>query len=92
MTTPPDVSLWSELVEESEPVEFQTGLIGLSEWKHFVLIKHPQSGPLSLLQSLNEAGFSLIVADPRQIIPDYGLLRSTPAYTASCRSKKSHSA
>ncbi|MCL4294692.1 MAG: flagellar assembly protein FliW [Anaerolineae bacterium] len=73
MTTPLESTAMSELFEESKPIEFPAGLIGLNEWKHFVLVTHPDSGPLGLLQSLDDAPMSLIVVDPRQVVSDYQL-------------------
>jgi len=73
MTTQLDSPFLSELAEESNPIEFPAGLIGLDEWKRFVLVTHPDSGPLCLLQSLDDAHVSLIMADPRQIVSDYQL-------------------
>jgi flagellar assembly factor FliW len=35
------------------------------------LVRHPDSEPLCLLQSLDDAPVSLIVVDPRQVVPDY---------------------
>jgi flagellar assembly factor FliW len=66
-----DPTVKSELLEESKPIEFPAGLIGLDEWKRFVLVRYPDSGPFCLLQSLDDAPVSLIVVDPRQIVPDY---------------------
>lgn len=71
MTTQLDPTVMSEQVKESSPIEFPAGLIGLEEWRRFILIAHPDSGPLCLLQSLDDARMSLIVADPRQLVADY---------------------
>lgn len=71
MTTELDPTVLFEQVEERGPIEFPTGLIGLEEWKRFTLIAHPDSGPLCLLQSLDDSRVSLVVADPRELLPDY---------------------
>lgn len=71
MTTQPDLT--PLLGEESQPIEFPSGLIGFEEWKRFVLITHPEGGALRLLQSMDDERISFIVADPRQIAPDYRL-------------------
>lgn len=71
MTTQLDPTVMSEQVETSSPIEFPAGLIGLEEWKHFIMVAHPESGPLGLLQSLDDSRMSLIVADPRQLVADY---------------------
>lgn len=56
---------------ESPPVDFPDGLIGIDEWKQFLLIRHPAAGSLGLLQSLDDERVSLILADPRQLVPNY---------------------
>lgn len=74
MSIQPDLNI--PLGEESQPIEFPSGLIGLEEWQRFVLISHPAGEPLQLLQSLDDSRVSLIVADPRQIITDYHVVLS----------------
>jgi flagellar assembly factor FliW len=64
------------LGEESQPIEFPLGLIGLTEWHRFVLITHPTGGELRLLKSLENNRISFIVVDPRKIMPDYQLVLS----------------
>jgi flagellar assembly factor FliW len=61
------------LGEESQPVEFPAGLIGLQEWRRFNLISHPAGEPLRLLQALDDPRVSLIVTDPRHLVPGYQL-------------------
>lgn len=78
MVTNPESTLSVELTEDSESIEFPSGLIGLVEWKRFALMKHPDGGPLCLLQSLEDTRLSFILADPRQIIPDYQISLSQP--------------
>jgi flagellar assembly factor FliW len=74
MTT--EFDLTPLLGEESQPIEFPAGLIGLEEWHRFVLIKHPAGEALRLLQSLEDDRFSLIVVDPKQIDSEYELVLS----------------
>lgn len=71
MTAQPDSMVLSGPAEESQPIEFPAGLIGFNEWKHFVVITHPDSGPLRLLQCLDDLRVSFIIADPHQIVSDY---------------------
>ncbi|NJN94356.1 MAG: flagellar assembly protein FliW [Anaerolineales bacterium] len=71
MMTNPEPALSVELTEDSGSIEFPSGLIGLTEWKRFVLMRHPDGDPLCLLQSLEDTRLSFVLADPRQIIPDY---------------------
>jgi flagellar assembly factor FliW len=74
MTNKPDFD--SLLGQESRPIEFATGLIGFEDWKRFVMVTHPACEPLRLLQSLDDERVSFIIADPRQIVPDYRLVLS----------------
>lgn len=76
MMTNSEPALSVELTEEGVVVEFPAGLIGLTEWKRFILMKHPDGGPLCLLQSLEDTRLSFFLADPRQIVPDYQILLS----------------
>lgn len=71
MMTNSELTLSVELTEESDSIEFSAGLIGLIEWKRFILMKHPDGGPLCLLQSLEDTRLAFVLADPRQIVPDY---------------------
>lgn len=71
MTTQLDPIVMSEQVQESSPIEFPAGLIGLEEWRRFIVVAHPESGPLCLLQSLDDAPLALIVTDPRQLMAGY---------------------
>lgn len=75
MTTP-EVDLSQLLGEESDPVEFPSGLIGIEEWKRFILVSHIAGGPLRLLQSLEDERMSLIVINPYLIDEDYGVVLS----------------
>ncbi|HMR66220.1 MAG TPA: flagellar assembly protein FliW [Anaerolineae bacterium] len=61
------------LGEESQPIDFPLGLIGLEEWRRFSLVSHPAGEPLRLLQALDDPRVSLIVTDPRQLVPGYQL-------------------
>jgi flagellar assembly factor FliW len=62
--------------EESPPIEFPTGLIGLEEWKKFSIISQPAGGNLRLLQSLDDSRISFIVGSPFDLMPDYKLVLS----------------
>ncbi|RMF03597.1 MAG: flagellar assembly protein FliW [Chloroflexi bacterium] len=63
--------LSSLLGDESQPIEFTSGLVGLEEWRRFIIISHPAGESLRLLQSLDDDRVSFIVANPEQIVPDY---------------------
>ncbi len=66
----------SLLGDDVTPIEFSKGLIGLEEWRRFVMISHPAGGPLRLLKSLQDERMSLIVANPYQVMPTYKLTLS----------------
>jgi flagellar assembly factor FliW len=59
------------LGDESKPIKFPGGLIGLEEWQDFAVVSHPAGGSLQLLQSLEDDRMSFIVANPYQIDADY---------------------
>jgi flagellar assembly factor FliW len=44
---------------------FPEGLVGCPEWRRFRLEQKPDTAPVCLLHSLDQAGLSFIVADPR---------------------------
>lgn len=56
---------------QSEPIFFPEGLIGCEEWRSFVLVGISDDEPARLLQSTEEPAISLLVTDPRLIVPDY---------------------
>lgn len=66
-----EIDLTGLLGDESPSLEFPSGLIGIEEWTKFVVISHPEAGPLKLLQSLEDNRFSLILANPADIDPSY---------------------
>ena len=52
-------------------IRFPKGLIGFPEHKRFTLLQIKESSPFLLLQSLDEAGFGLVVADPFAYLKAY---------------------
>lgn len=80
MTNEPDLS--QLLGDESPPLHFPNGLIGLEDWQEFVLISHPEAGELRLLQSLQDDRMSLILMDPREVDTNYKItLTESDAHT-----------
>jgi flagellar assembly factor FliW len=55
----------------STSIHFEHGLIGCPEWRRFELEQSAETAPAALLRSLDQAGLSFIVADPRQWYADY---------------------
>ena len=64
------------LGEQSNPITFSEGLIGLDEWHQFVVVSHPAGGSLRLLQSTEDMRVSLILMSVWEILPDYRLALS----------------
>lgn len=58
-------------VEEEDILTFPEGLIGLPLLKRFVLIQHGEGSPFRWLQSVEEPGFALLLADPWWFVGDY---------------------
>jgi len=73
-----EIDLTGLLGDESPSLEFPSGLIGIEEWTKFVVVSHPEAGPLKLLQSLEDNRFSLILANPTDIDPAYRIKLSAP--------------
>jgi len=78
MTEKAETDLSQLLGDESPPLHFPGGLIGLEDWQEFALISHPEAGDLRLLQSLQNDRLSLILMDPRQINPNYKITLTEP--------------
>lgn len=55
-------------------VHLPDGLIGLEEWRHFILVTPQPEEPFRLLQAVDDERFSLIVIDPRHIVADYEVI------------------
>ncbi len=63
-------------VEEDNIITFPEGLVGLSQYKRFVLIPHGEETPFCWLQSVDEPSFALLVIDPWFFRPDYEVVLS----------------
>ncbi|MGE4469502.1 MAG: flagellar assembly protein FliW [Desulfovibrio sp.] len=61
-----------EIVEDSI-VRFPHGLVGFEDRRDFVLLQVNDSSPFLLLQSLEDPGLGLLVADPLSFIENYGV-------------------
>lgn len=56
--------LGQRTVSPDRVIRFPKGLIGFPEHKRFTLLQIKESSPFLLLQSLDDPGFGLVVADP----------------------------
>jgi flagellar assembly factor FliW len=53
-------------------IHFPEGLVGWANWKHFVLLtEHDEDLPIGILKSIDDPRVSLLVTDPRLVLPDY---------------------
>jgi flagellar assembly factor FliW len=61
-------------IPSDEIITFAEGLVGLPEWKRFVLLTldEPEAG-VGLLQSIDNPQLSLMVTNPTQFLPDYSV-------------------
>ena len=57
--------------EEADVIEFVDGLIGFPGLRQFVIITHDAASPFRWLQSLDEAGMALLLADPGPLVSEY---------------------
>jgi flagellar assembly factor FliW len=76
MSAPSRASLTLDLqsVPSEDVITFQDGLVGLPDWKRFVLLTLDEAeAGVGLLQSLDSQQFSLLVTNPRQFLPDYSV-------------------
>lgn len=63
-------------VQEGDIITFEDGLVGLREYRRFVLIRHESEGPFWWLQSAEEPSFALLLIDPWYFRPDYEVVLS----------------
>lgn len=52
---------------------FPRGLIGYEDLREFTLLQIREGAPLLVLQSMEDPGLGLLVADPFTFVPDYSL-------------------
>jgi carbon storage regulator len=60
-------------VPEAAVLNFPRGLPGLEQLTAFALLSDPRIRPFSLLQSLHDPDYCLLVADPAALIPEFRL-------------------
>src|SRR6185436_20037092 len=52
-------------------IQFDEGLIGFSDCKHFVLMENDEIAPFRRLQSVDRPDIGFLVIDPSLIVADY---------------------
>lgn len=58
-------------VQEQDVVTFEPAMYGLDEYRRFTLLRPDETLPFAYLQSVEEAGVCLLVADPFVFRADY---------------------
>lgn len=61
-------------IPSEDVIIFEEGLVGLPEWKRFVLVTlDEEEAGVGLLQSIESKDVSLLVTNPLQFLPDYAI-------------------
>lgn len=63
-------------VAADDIITFEDGLVGLSQYRRFVLIRHDSEGPFWWLQSVEEPSFAMLLIDPWYFCADYEVVLS----------------
>ncbi len=63
-------------IQADDIITFEDGLVGLGQYRRFVLIQHDSEGPFWWLQSAEEPDFALLLIDPWYFRPDYEVVLS----------------
>jgi flagellar assembly factor FliW len=63
----------SDSVGAIKQVTFPEGLVGCSDWRHFVLLDADEAGPVRMLQCLDDPEVGFFVTDPKLLLEDYQL-------------------
>lgn len=60
-------------VDLGKVIHFPRGIIGFEDKKEFTLLQIKPDAPFLVLQSMDDPGLGLLVADPYVFVPDYAL-------------------
>ncbi|MFN3689855.1 MAG: flagellar assembly protein FliW [Fimbriimonadales bacterium] len=63
-------------IQADDILTFEDGLVGLGQYRRFVLIQHDSEGPFWWLQSVEEPSLALLLIDPWYFRPDYEVVLS----------------
>ena len=66
-----DTRLGKQVVRLDKVIHFPRGIIGFEDKKDFTLLQIRPEAPFLVLQSMDDPGLGLLVADPYGFIPDY---------------------
>ena len=68
-----ETRLGRQAVDLDKVIHFPRGIIGFEDRKHFTLLQIRPDAPFLVLQSMDDPGLGLLVADPYLFLPDYTL-------------------
>jgi flagellar assembly factor FliW len=66
-----ETRLGRQTVELDKVLHFPRGIIGFEDRKDFILLQIRPGAPFLVLQSMEDSGLGLLVADPYGFLPDY---------------------
>lgn len=66
-----ETRLGRQVVNLDKVIHFPRGIIGFEERKYFTLLQIRPDAPFLVLQSMDDAGLGLLVADPYGFMPEY---------------------
>ena len=59
-------------IEEEKIIEFPSGLLGLTRYKHFFILDHSENSPFKWLQSGDDPALAFVIIDPLNFMgPEY---------------------
>ena len=68
-----DTRLGLQVVDMDKVIHFPRGIIGFENSKRFTLLQIRPEAPFLVLQSMEDPGLGLLVADPYGFLPEYTL-------------------
>ena len=68
-----DTRLGRQVVDLDKVIHFPRGIIGFEDRKEFTLLQIRPEAPFLVLQSMDDPGLGLLVADPYGFMPEYTL-------------------
>lgn len=68
-----DTRLGKQVVSLDKVIRFPRGIIGFEDRKEFTLLQIRPESPFLVLQSMDDPGLGLLVADPYVFLPQYSI-------------------
>ncbi len=68
-----DTRLGKKTIDKSRVITFPKGLIGFEDKRRFSLIQIKEGAAMLVLQSLDDPGLGLLVADPYSFLPEFSV-------------------